>query len=395
MMKLAAGIVMKVAFFVCLVPSLLLITHIKPLQAAEPIRLGAVFSISGQAGFIGTPERDAVAVIVDDVNRKGGVLGRQIELYVEDDKSDPTNAVVAATKLIRDRKVSAVIGPSINDSGMAIIPICEQEQVPFVVTGPIVSPLKKWVFIVGAGDFVEASNLLAFTVKTLGAKRIALFHDTRNYGSIGAKVINQEIGQYPGVNLVAEEKLEVTDTNMIPQLTKIKAANPDLIILWTNGSPAAVVAKNYKQLGMTTQVMCSGGIAVPEFMKISGSIAEESRWVFLDLKPGIAEKLPPNDPYKKNIYEPFKQLMREKYGESKVITLFHGLGHDGIHIVIEALKVSGSDGRSAIRNALETVRYNGLIAPFACTPDNHMGSRTAAEVPIVVKGGEYWPYFRQ
>ena len=391
-MRVTAGVAMKVIFLVCMVPSFLLTLDMGPLRASEPIRLGAVFSVTGQAGFVGTPERDAAVAIVDNVNRKGGVLGRQVELYVEDDSSNPTNAVVAATKLVRDRKVSAIIGPSINDSGMAMIPICEQEQVPFVVTGPIVSPFKKWVFIVGAGDFVEASNLLAFTVKTLGAKRIALFHDTRNYGSIGAKVINQEIGQYPGVSLVAEEKLEVTDTNMVPQLTKIKAANPDLIILWTNGFPAAVVAKNYKQLGVTTQVICSGGIAIPEFMKISGSIAEESRWVFLDLKPGVAEKLPPNDPYKKNTYEPFKKIMKEKYGESKVVTLFHGLGHDGASIAIEALKVAGSDSRPAIRNALETVRYSGLIAPFACTPDYHMGSRTAAEVPIVVKGGEFVPY---
>ena len=210
--KLAAGVVMKVAFFVYLVSSFLLTTDTEPLQAAESIRLGAVFSIGGQAGFIGTPERDAIVAMVDDVNRKGGVMGRQIELYVEDDKSNPTNAVVAATKLIRDRKVSALIGPSINDSGMAMIPIRKQEQVPFVMTGPIVSPLKKWVFIVGAGDFVEASNLLAFTVKTLGAKPIALLHDTRNYGSIGAKVINKEIGQYPRVDLVAQEKRNVTDT---------------------------------------------------------------------------------------------------------------------------------------------------------------------------------------
>ncbi len=394
-MRVATGVAMKVIFIACMVPSFLLTMDIGPLQASEPIRLGAVFSITGQAGFIGTPERDAAVAIVDDVNRKGGVLGRQIELYVEDDSSNPTNAVIATTKLVRDKKVSAIIGPSINDAGMAMIPTCEQEQVPFVVTGPIVSPFKKWVFIVGAGDYVEASNLLAFTVKTLGGKRIALFHDTRNYGLIGSKVINQEIGQYPGVSLVAQEKLEVTDTNMVPQLTKIKAAKPDLIILWANGSPAAVVAKNYRQLGMTTRVMCSGGIAVPEFMKISGGIAEESGWVFLDLRPGIAEKYSPNNPYRKNIYEPFKKIMKEKYGESKVITLFHGLGHDGMDIVIEALKVAGSDSRPAIRNALEKVRYTGLIAPYACTPDFHMGSRTAAQVPIVIKGGEFVPLEEQ
>ena len=392
-MRLSAGIVIKVALLLCLFPSLLLITTAEPLRAAEPIRIGAVFSVTGPAGFIGTPERDAAVAIVDDVNRKGGVLGRQIELYVEDDVSNPTNAVIAATKLIRDRKVSAMIGPSINDSGMAMIPVCEQEQVPFVVTGPILTPLKKWVFIVGAGDLVEASSFLAFTVRTLGAKRIALLHDTRNYGATGTKVINQEVGLYPAVELVVQEKLEVTDTNMIPQLTNIKAAKPDLMILWTNGPPAAVVAKNYKQLGMTTQVAGSPGIAVPEFVKISGTIAEESRWVLKDLKTAIAQKLPLDDPYRKNTYEPFRKLLKERYGESKEVLMFHGLGHDGIQIVLEALKASGSDNRPAIRDALErTVRYTGLLAPFACSAENHMGSRTSITVPIVVKNGEYVPY---
>jgi branched-chain amino acid transport system substrate-binding protein len=392
-MRVTAGVVMKVMLLVCMVPSFLSTVDIRPLQASEPIRIGAVFSVTGPAGFIGTPERDAVVAVVDDVNRKGGVLGRQVELYVEDDVSNPTNAVIAATKLIRDRKVSAIIGPSINDSGMAMIPVCEQEQVPFVVTGPILTPLKKWIFIVGAGDFVEASNFLAFTIRTLHAKRIAVLHDTRNYGSMGAKVINQEVGQYPGVELVTQEKLEVTDTNMIPQLTNIKAAKPDLIILWTNGPPAAVVAKNYKQLGMTTQVAGSPGIAVPEFLKISGSIAEESRWILKDLKTAIAQKLPPDDPYRKNIYEPFRKLLKERYGESKEVLMFHGLGHDGIQIVLEALRAAGSDSRPAIRDALEkTVRYTGLIAPFACSADYHMGSRTAITVPIVVKNGEYVPY---
>lgn len=104
---------------------------LKPAAAAEPIKLGVVFSITGWGGFIGSPMKDAAIAVVEDVNKKGGVLGRPIELLIEDDQSNPTNAVVAATKLIKDQKVAAIIGPSITDSGRAIIPLCEQEQVPF------------------------------------------------------------------------------------------------------------------------------------------------------------------------------------------------------------------------------------------------------------------------
>ncbi len=91
---------------------LLFINHSEWAGAAEPIRIGVVFSITGWAGFIGTPERDSLVTVIEDVNRKGGVLGRPIELFVEDDQSNPTNAALAAAKLIRDKLVSAVIGPS-------------------------------------------------------------------------------------------------------------------------------------------------------------------------------------------------------------------------------------------------------------------------------------------
>jgi ABC-type branched-subunit amino acid transport system substrate-binding protein len=85
--------------------------------------------------------------------------------------------------------------------------------------------------------------------------------------------------------------------------------------------------------------------------------------------------------------------LKERYGESKEVLMFHGLGHDGIQIVLEAIRASGSDSRAAIRDALEkTVRYAGILAPFACSPDSHMGSQTAITVPIVVKNGEFWPY---
>lgn len=386
------GLLSRFALSGCLVASLFFSCEVKPLAAAEPIRIGVVLSITGPIGFVGTMQRDGINAIVDDVNRRGGVLGRPIEIFLEDDQSNPTTAVIAATKLVKDKKVSMIVGPSMTDAGMSIIPVCEQEQVPFIITAPVVSPFKKWVFLIGSGDARDAANFLKQTVQKFGAKRIALLHDTSNYGSTGAKVFNAEIGKYPGSSLIIQEKHELADTNMVPQLTKIKAANPDTLVVYTNGPPASVIAKNFKQLGMKMRVLCAGGVAVPEFIKIAGPIAEEHKWLYWELKAAVAGKLSPDDPYRKNLYEPFKKILQAKFGPSIDVILFHTLGHDGIMVAIEALKIAGTDDRAALRAALEKVRWEGFVGPFACSPTDHIGAAAATRTFLILRNGELQPY---
>jgi branched-chain amino acid transport system substrate-binding protein len=372
-MTKAARKTLFTVLFVCVLSALpisVIGTHV---YAAEPIKVGAVVSLTGWAGFIGTPQKEAFIAIFDDVNAKGGIGGRKIEYYLEDDQSNPTTAVIAATKLIRDKKVAIMTGPSTTDSGMAMIPVCEQEQVPFVITGPVVAPFKKWVFLVGPGDHRLAVHIAEVVATKLGAKRIALLHDTSNYGMTGAKVLNKEIAQYPGTSFIIQEKFETKDTNVIPQLTKIKAANPDLMILFTTGNPASVVAKNFKQLGMKTPVLGSTPVGTPEFIRMAGDIAEENKWMFMAAKLFVADKLSPDDPLRK-IYEPFKKLMKDKYGDSMVINLFHATTYDGATAVIEAIKAAGTDDRAALRDALERVKFEGFHGAFACTPDDHQGA---------------------
>src|SRR5512139_1085108 len=110
--------------------SLMLFVEARPLTAAEPIKIGAVLAITGWAGNFGTPQKEGITIVAEEANRRGGVLGRQIEVYFEDDQSNPTNSAIAATKLIRDKKVSFVIGSTLTVFCMAMIPICEREQVP-------------------------------------------------------------------------------------------------------------------------------------------------------------------------------------------------------------------------------------------------------------------------
>jgi branched-chain amino acid transport system substrate-binding protein len=393
-MKRESATGLKILFFGCIVLSLLLIGIAKPANAAEPIRIGVVFSITGPGGFVGTPQRDGLMAVVDDVNKRGGILGRQLEIFVEDDKGNPTNAVIATTKLIKDKKVSVVIGPSMIDSGMAMIPICEQEQTPFVVTGPVVSPFKKWVFILGSGDARDAANFLKRSIQELGARRIAVLYDTSAYGSTAHKVFNGEIGKYPEASFVIQERCETTDTNMIPQLTKIKAANADTLIIYTSGNAATVTAKNLNQLGINMRILCAGGVAVPEFFKNAGAIAEERKFLYWELKAPVAGKFPADDPYRKNLYEPFKKILQAKFGTSKDVSLFHTLGYDGIQVAIEALKIAGTDDRAAVRDALEKVRFEGFIGPYACTPTDHIGALAAARTFLILKNGELWPFVK-
>ncbi len=360
--------------------------------AEEPIRIGTIFSITGWAGFIGTPQKEFFTAMIEDINAKGGVKGRKLELYYEDDKSVPTNAVIAATKLIKDKKVVAMVGTSTSDAGLAIAPLCQQEQVPFINTGPAYIPFKKWVICVGPGDVRGASHIINYAVKDLGAKRIALLHGTDAYGMLGKKVIFDELPKYPGVSIVCNETFEVTDTNMIPQLTKTKAAKPDLIILFTTGGAGAVVAKNYKQLGMKTQVLGSTSLTMPEFVNIAGKIADESNWIFLSQPMMIVEKMSPDDPYRKNIYEPTKKMMQAKYGPKAQINLFHGSSYDAIVGIVEAMKIAPKIDRASIRDALEKVSIEGFFGPFAPTPTDHQAAKVDPMRPMVFKNGQWLPY---
>ena len=369
---------------------LLLLTEGEPLRAAEPIKIGAVLSITGRGGFLGTPEKEAITVVVEEVNRQGGIAGRQIELYIEDDQSNPTNSAIAATKLIRDKKVSCIIGSSLVVGCMAILPICEREEVPQIAPAPITIPLKKWIFLVPVTDYRLAQRMLKFTVETLGARKIALLHSTDTYGTNGAQGVIDTIDKYGG-SLVITEKFEPADTSMIPQLTKVKAARPEAIILYANAVPASVIAKNYQQLGMEAPVIGGGGIPTPDFLKLAGKIAEAGHWIIFGLRDLYAEQMPPGDPYRKNLYDPLLKAIQEKYGKTEW-NGFYRNGSDPIRIAIEGLKIAGTDDRAALRDALEKVRYQGFLGDFKYSPTDHEGTLGEAFVPVIIKDGKYSPY---
>jgi len=381
----------KMMVSVFLILSLLFIATGKHAIAAEPIKVGVVLSVTGWGGMIGTPMKEAFIALADDFNKKGGLTGRPIQLYIEDDQSNPTNGVVAATKLVKDVKVAILMGPTITDTGMAMISIAEQEQVPFAITGPVIIPLKKWVFQVTPSDSLNLAYMLEYAVNHMKAKRIAVLHDTAMFGNTGWKVVQSEIKRYPDASVVIEEKFDVADTSVIPQLTKIKAANPDVMLIQSTGASSGVIAKNYKQLGMKIPVVAPPSAGTPEFFQIGGAIAEESKWVFLTAMATVGEQIPPSDWWRKTHYDPFVKIMQEKYGESKRVMIFHAVAYDDIRVVLEALKVAGTDSRAAVRDAFEKIRYVGMNGTIAFTPDDHRGITKWFGAAAAIKNGAFTP----
>ncbi len=227
--------------------ALSLVGTASPSRAAEPVKIGAIASLTGWAGFLGTPIKESIEVAADEVNKQGGVLGRQVQVFYEDDQSNPTNSVVAATKLIRDKKVNFMIGPSFTAGCMSILPICEQEQVPVIFPTPATAGLNKWVFHVLIDDTRHGKGMLDFMATTLKAKKIAILTGDEVGFMAGVKAIEDNAAKY-GASIVIKEQYKTQDMSMIPQLSKIKAANPDVLLFYGIAPPAAVAAKNYVQL---------------------------------------------------------------------------------------------------------------------------------------------------
>ncbi len=131
-------------------------------DAAEPIRIGAIFSVTGPAAFLGEPERNTAKMLEEDLNREGGLLGRKIELIIYDDESDTTKAVTAVDRLIKRDRVVAIVGPSTSGSTLAIVPKVEEAKIPLISCAAgrkIVEPVRRWVFKVAASDILAVKKI--------------------------------------------------------------------------------------------------------------------------------------------------------------------------------------------------------------------------------------------
>ena len=356
-------------------------------QAADPIKIGSILSVTGPAAFLGDPELKTLQLYVDKINKEGGVLGRSLQLVHYDDGSDANKANSFAKRLIDDDKVDLIVGGTTTGSTMSMVPLVEKAGLPFIsLAGAvvIVEPVKKWVFKTPHTDRMAAEKVFE-DMKKRGLTKVALFSETSGFGSSGKKETEGVAGKY-GITLVASETYGPKDTDMSPQLTKIKnTPEVQAVFIFGLGQGPAIATKNYKQLGILLPLYHAHGVAPEEFIKLAGPAAEGVRLPAAALL--VADKLDAKDPQK-----PVAQGYAKTFHDAtrQDVSTFGGHAYDGLMLAIDALKRAGGTDKAKVRDAIEATKgYVGTGGKVNLSPTDHMGLDLSAFRMLEIKNGDW------
>jgi len=357
--------------------------------------MGAFFALSGPAANIGTPTKLVAQMVVDKINKEGGINGRPIELVIGDTESDPAKAAVIAKKFIFNDKVVAIIGPTSTAEGMSVKKVVEEAGIPTVMTvggDPVIMGgalgAYTYVFKSPQRSSTAARKLYAY-LQTKGLTKVALFTASDSFGKDGLGWLEKLAPEF-GISLVGKESFGPSDTDMTAQLTKIKNAAPQAIVVWTIGPVGSIVAKNKAQLGIAIPLFQCHGLPDPKYIELAGKASEGDRMPATKLMVGSA--LPEADPQKKVILE-FIRLYQDVYKHDKdfPINTHSGYAWDAITIVANAIKKAGTDPR-ALRAAIEQTKgYVGVSGVYNLTAEDHNGLDVDSMVMVQVKGGKFIP----
>ncbi|MCW2248487.1 branched-chain amino acid transport system substrate-binding protein [Azospirillum fermentarium] len=356
-------------------------------QAADPIRIGSVLSVTGPAAFLGDPEAKTLELYVAEINRQGGLLGRELKLIQYDDGGDASKANGFAKRLIDDDKVDVIIGGTTSGSTMSMVPLVEKAGIPFVsLAGAVViiEPVKKWVFKTPHTDRMAAEKVFVDMQKR-GFTKVALLSETSGFGQSGKKESEAVAAKY-GITLVANETYGPKDTDMGPQLTKIKnTPGVQAVFVFGLGQGPAIVTKNYRQLGISLPLYQSHGVASDEFLKLAGPAAEGVRLP----SPAqiIGDKLPDSDP-QKPVVNAYNAAYKAKFNDTA--STFGGYAYDGLMLTVKAATAAGSVEPAKLRDALEATKgHVGVSGTFTMSPTDHMGLDLSSFRMLEVKNGDW------
>jgi len=354
-------------------------------QSSAPIRIGAVLSTTGPAGYLGDPQLKTLQTYIAQINTDGGVLGRKLELVHYDDASDAGKANGFAKRLMDDDKVDLLIAGTTTGATMAMAPLVEKAGIPLIsLSGAVVvvEPVKKWIFKTPHTDRMAAEKVFE-DMKKRGFTKVGLLSETSGFGASGAKEARTVAAKY-AITLVADETYGPKDTDMTAQLTKMRGvAGMQAVFVFGLGQGPAVVTKNYAQLGMTLPLYQSHGVASNEFIKLAGKAAEGVRLPSPALL--VANSLAANDP-QKPLVTSYAATYWKQYKDEP--STFGGYALDALMLGVHAIKTAGGTGKEAVRNALEKTKgFMGTTGQFNMTASDHMGLNLSAFRMVEVKDG--------
>ena len=353
--------------------------------AAAPIKIGALFAVTGPASFLGEPERNSAQMVVDEINKAGGVKGHKLELITYDTGGDATKAVQLANKLIKNDHVFAIIGPSTTGDTMAVIPVVERANIPLISCAAgikITDPVKKWVFKTAQNDTLAVARIYEQLKKERKSK-VAILTVSDGFGASGREQLKSQAARF-GMTIVSDDTYGPKDNDMTAQLTKIRGSQAQAVICWGTNPGPAIVARNAKQLGLTLPLYMSHGVSSKKFIELAGDAAEG-----IKLPSGkvlVAGLLPKSDKQKASLLAYIRDYQNHFRAEGDH---FGGHAWDAVMLLKGAIE-RGADTPEAIRRQLEATRgFAGIGGVFSYSPQDHAGLTKDAFVLVEVKRGKW------
>jgi branched-chain amino acid transport system substrate-binding protein len=354
--------------------------------STEPIKIGAIFAVTGPASFLGAPEEKTARMLVEQVNEKGGVLGRKVELIVKDSGASPEKAVSFCKQLIEEDKVLAIIGPSTSGETMQIKPICEEEKMILVSCAAaevIVNPVAKYVFKTPQKDS-QAVTWIYNTMKDMGIKKIGVVTGNTGFGKAGKGQL-ETLAPEHGIEVAISEVYDKRATDLTDILTKVKAAGVQAVVNWSIVPAQSIIPKNMKQIGMNVPLFQSHGFGNVKYVEQAGAAAEGI--LFPCGRLLVADVLPQGHP-QKEVLTSYKKDYESRFKED--VSTFGGHAYDALMIVLKAVENAKGTDREKVRDCIENLKgFVGTGGVFNFSPTDHNGLDLNAFEMLTVKDGRF------
>jgi branched-chain amino acid transport system substrate-binding protein len=337
----------------------------QPARAEDTVKMGVVAAMSGQSAKSGEAIVRGLSLAIDEINAKGGLLGKKVELVVRDDESNPAKGVVAARELVQREKVAAYFGGVDTPVSMAIVPFANQSKVPFIGVWAAGTPITRngaaenYVFRVSAVDALVDVALVDYAAKKYGAKKPGMILINNPWGESNEAGLKSALDAkqmtYAGI-----EKFETGDVDVVPQLTRLKDAGADALFLVANVAPSAQVVKSLDRMGWNVPVVSHWGPAGGRFTELAGPSAEKVHFIQTFSFSGNSS------PKSTAVFEALKKKFPEIKSAADV-TPAVGIAnaYDAMHLTALAIAKAGSTEGPKVREGFyEIDAYDGLIKSY-------------------------------
>jgi branched-chain amino acid transport system substrate-binding protein len=343
----------------------------------DTIKIGEFGSLTGDNASFGTSQNNGVQMALEEINAAGGVLGKKIDLTVEDNETKQGETTTIVRKLISQDHVVAIIGEVASSKSLEAAPICQASKIPQIATAatnPRVTQTGDYIFRVCFTDDFQAVVIARFVLEKLKLNKIAFMTDVKQDYSVGLTNIAKDYLIKNGATIVKEQSYSSGDKDFRAQLTDLKAAAPEVIIITGYYPEAALIAKQARQFGIKATLVGGDGWDGSSLIPVGGKAIEGA---YFSNHFSVEDTSP--------IVQTFVQKYKQKY--NVVPDAFAALGYDAMKLLADAINRAGSPDPEKIRAAIQdTENFPGVSGKITIGKDRNAQK---SAVIITIKDGAY------